>query len=123
MESPQQTRIVDPAIARLQRGGQPASLKQTAENLGYSQKQFIHLFKKHVGLTPKHYQRLARFNRVLSEIDMQQDVDWSQIAYACGFYDQSHLIRDFKALSGLGPQEYLLQRGEFPSFVRIYADT
>lgn len=120
--SPQQERIVDPAIASLQRASPPASLKQTAESFGYSQKQFIHIFKKHVGLTPKYYQRVARFNRVLTAIETQRSIDWSQLAHACHFYDQSHLIHDFKLFSGIGLQEYLFQRGEFPNFVRVYED-
>ena len=123
MYSPQQKHVVDFAISNLQKGGQPASLKQTAESLGYSQKQFIHIFKKHVGLTPKYYQRLARFNRVLRQVDIQQNIDWSQVAHSCNFYDQSHLINDFKLFAGLGPKDYLFQKGAVPNFVRIYEDT
>lgn len=120
--SPQQKRIIEPAISNLQRDSQPASLKQTAESFGYSQKQFIHLFKRHVGLTPKYFQRVARFSNVLREIEMQPNIDWSQIAYTHNFYDQSHLINDFKRLSGIGPKDYLFQKGDIPNFVRIYQD-
>lgn len=123
MVSPQQNCIVDPAVTTLQKVTQPTSIKQIAESFGYSQKQFIHIFKKHVGLTPKCYQRVARFNTVLKKVDMQQNIDWSQVAYACNFYDQSHLINEFKLFSGIGPKDYWVQKGEYPNFVRIYEDT
>lgn len=123
VHSQQQQRAMDVAVAHLKQSGQSTSLKQMAEQLGYSHKQFIHIFKQHVGVSPKYYQRIARFNRVLEEVDARQSVEWTQIAYACDFYDQSHLSNDFKFFSGISPKEYLAQRGEYPNFVPIYQET
>lgn len=118
----QQQRTVDTAVFSIH-NSKLISLRQMAEELGYSQKQFIHIFKKHVGLSPKYYQRIARFNKVLKAVDKQQSIDWSQIGYTCGFYDQAHLINDFKYFSGMAPKDYLAQKGEFSNFIPIYQKT
>ncbi len=118
--SQQQQHTVEVAVSHLNQSNRSSSLRQMAENLGYSQKQFIHIFKQHVGVSPKYYQRIARFNQVLREVDQRRNLDWSQISYVCGYYDQAHLINDFKFFSGMGPQNYLAQKGEFPNFIPIY---
>jgi AraC-like DNA-binding protein len=81
-----------------------------AEQIGYSATKLIAVFRREVGLAPKAYSRLSRFRRVLVTLAQGQDVDWSETALACGYYDQPHLIHDFKEFSGLTPSEYLLER-------------
>lgn len=73
----------------------------------YSRKQFIHLFKKYVGLTPKLYQRIVRFNEILQKVHQGEFVSWAQISADCGYFDQAHFIRDFKEFSGFNPSEFL----------------
>lgn len=99
---------------------QPVSLKSIAAEIGYSQKQFIHRFKQQIGLSPKYYQRVARFNQALKQIGTAATVDWAQLSYQCGFYDQAHLINEFKRFSGFTPTDYLAHRGEYPNFIPIY---
>jgi AraC-like DNA-binding protein len=81
-------------------------VKETAQRTGYSPKQFIKLFERHVGLTPKVFCRLLRFQSALDQINGQAAVDWAKIAANCGYYDQSHLIRDFREFAGMTPSEY-----------------
>ena len=116
----QQQRLIDHAVSRIRNSSAAIRLRDIAAELGYSQKQFIHIFKQHVGLGPKTYQRIARFNKVLQKIDEQPPLNWSHIGPACGFYDQAHLINDFKFFSGIGPQDYVTQKGEYPHFIPIY---
>ena len=73
----------------------------------YSQKHLINLFKKYVGLTPKYYQRILRFNEILHKIQKEEKISWTQIAYSCNYTDQSHFIKDFKHFSGFNPTEYI----------------
>ncbi len=82
------------------------------ERLGLSPKRFIQLFSQQVGLTPKVYCRVQRFQRVLQTVQLQQQVDWADVAAGCGYYDQAHFIRDFRAFSGFNPSAYLSLRGE-----------
>jgi len=65
-----------------------------------------------VGLTPKLYCRVQRFQQVLRLLDTGRPFDWANVALACGYYDQAHFIRDFRAFSGLSPTTYLRNRGE-----------
>jgi AraC-like DNA-binding protein len=84
-----------------------------------SHKHFIHEFRRHVGLTPKVFCRIRRFQEVLARIQAQKQVNWIDIAYACGYYDQAHFIRDFQAFSGLNPSAYVGRALEDRNFVPI----
>ncbi len=82
-------------------------IKDIVRESGYSEKQFIHLFKKEIGLTPKIFQRIIKFTQILPRIKEREKINWSEISDECGYYDQSHFIRDFKKFSGYNPSEYL----------------
>ena len=75
--------------------------------MGLSHRRFIEVFSAEVGLTPKLYGRIQRFQRASASTQGQPLPDWSKIAAECGYFDQSHLIRDFMAFSGLSPAEFL----------------
>lgn len=59
-----------------------------------------------VGKTPKQYSKIIRFQSVVRELAKNTSVEWAQLAYAYGFADQSHLIKEFKSISGLTPVLY-----------------
>ncbi|MGJ8663258.1 MAG: helix-turn-helix domain-containing protein [Marinicella sp.] len=71
-----------------------------------SHKHLIDQFKKFMGMTPKYYQRILRFNDVLSQIHQQQQINWPDVALLCGYSDQSHFIKEFHHFSGFNPSEY-----------------
>ena len=73
-----------------------ASMKAVADKTGYSQQHFINLFKKYMGLSPKQYQRIVRFNQTLIEIEKSQQIDWASLSVDLGYYDQPHFIKDFR---------------------------
>ncbi|MEL7586068.1 MAG: DUF6597 domain-containing transcriptional factor [Prolixibacteraceae bacterium] len=75
---------------------------------GYSQKHLIYLFKKQVGATPKYFQRINRFNRVLHQLHTQTSKpDWPDLIFKNNYYDQAHFIKEFRQFSGVTPREYL----------------
>jgi AraC-like DNA-binding protein len=78
--------------------------------MGIGQRRFIELFRREVGLTPKLYQRLVRFQQVLTSIENQRDIEWSDVASLHGYFDQAHLIHDFNAFAGVSPTGYLRRR-------------
>ena len=89
---------------------QPASkLKEIVESYAGTQKHLIDQFKKYIGLTPKQYQRVLRFNDVFVQMQNDQFLSWSDIAHRCGYSDQSHFIREFKHFSGFNPESFLLE--------------
>ncbi|MEM8857336.1 MAG: helix-turn-helix domain-containing protein [Chloroflexota bacterium] len=120
MQQEQPQLAINSAVKFMKSSSLPMSQKEIADTFGYSQKQFIHQFKKRVGLSPKYYQRVARFNKVLRKANQSPILNWSQIGPAYGFYDQAHLINEFRYFSGLKPKDYLEQKGEVPNFVPIY---
>lgn len=72
-----------------------------------SYRQFIRIFTEHIGLNPKEYLRIVRFQRSLSVLQHQPDASFTDVAYRCGYYDQPHFINEFKAFTGSTPTEYL----------------
>jgi AraC-like DNA-binding protein len=95
-------------------------IRAVADQLGMSQKHFIEEFSKVVGVTPKLFCRIRRFQRVIQLIEQQKRIEWADISCSCGYYDQPHFIRDFYAFSGLNPSVYLTYRGEYMNFVPIW---
>lgn len=97
------------------------SMAAVAEEVGVSQRRFIQVFREEVGLTPKVYCRIRRFQDVLGRIEQAQRIKWTDVAYACGYYDQAHFIHDFREFSGLNPTAYLERRGDRLNHVPIRA--
>ncbi len=99
-----------PAVAYAVNAIQAAPHTQTIaalhESIGISPRRFIELFAREVGLTPKVFTRVRRFQRVLELVERERDVDWADVALAGGYYDQAHLIHDFRAFSGVTPTMY-----------------
>jgi AraC-like DNA-binding protein len=105
-----------PAVAFALKAFQAMPLARTiadvTDQIGISQRWFIQVFRDAVGLTPKQFCRVLRFQEVLKRIRQGQQVDWVTIALDCGYYDQAHLIRDFQLFSGLNPTSYVRDRDE-----------
>jgi AraC-like DNA-binding protein len=101
---------VQHALLLLQRSGGSGSIGTLAEECGLSHRRFIELFSNEVGLTPKQYGRLCRFRCSLSAIGVHEEFDWADLAADCGYSDQSHLIHEFHAFTGLTPTLYLEHR-------------
>lgn len=95
------------------------TVSDVTEQIGLSPRRFIQVFSAEVGLTPKLFCRIRRFQEVLHLIGSGQHVDWADITLACGYFDQAHFIHDFRAFSGLNPTTYLTQRGEHLNHVPL----
>ncbi|PSL50347.1 helix-turn-helix protein [Chitinophaga niastensis] len=77
-----------------------------AKKYGISNRYLQKLFLQHTGLTPKSFLRINRFHHSLSFLDNKKE-SLTSIAYSCGYFDQSHFIKEFKLLSGETPLAYL----------------
>lgn len=95
------------ALDCFRRAPHSAKVAGVIEHIGLSSRRFIELFRRQVGLTPKVFCRVGRFQYVLRTVYRKKDVDWAQVALACGYYDQPHFIHDFHVFSGLTPSAYL----------------
>src|SRR5215203_1065546 len=73
---------------------------------GLTHRRVIEIFDRAVGLKPKMYHRVRRLRRVFRYIDEPGRPTWTTIAHRCGYFDQSHLINDFRLLTDISPSEY-----------------
>lgn len=88
------------------------SVRHLLEHLNLSERQFERRFAQAVGVSPQAYIRVRRFNAAVKLIKMGQYRRLTDIAYALNYYDQSHLIRDVSALSGLTPKRLAQRDGD-----------
>ncbi len=90
-----------------------------ARETGLSRRRFTHLFREQVGITPKLYCRIRRFRQTVQQLNTSQELDWSALALACGYFDQSHFSNDFHAFTGINPTTYLARRTRWSGHVAI----
>jgi AraC-like DNA-binding protein len=110
-------RLVTGGLEALARAGPGASIIGLAAELGVSHRTLLRRFDRWVGVRPKIMQRILRFQRVISWEDAHDRLDWSAAALRCGYYDQAHLIRDFRAYTGTTPTAYRALRLDYPNYV------
>jgi AraC-like DNA-binding protein len=79
---------------------------QLARHAGCSRKHLAGLFRERVGLAPKTLARIHRFHRAAAAIAGSGATGFGQVAADMGYFDQSHLIRDFRQFAGLTPTEF-----------------
>lgn len=78
-----------------------------ADTACLSTRQFTRVFNEYVGTSPKEFLRIVRMQRTLFLLQQNPRYNFAQLAYSCGFSDQSHMIREFKLFTGYTPLEYL----------------
>lgn len=114
---------VDPAISFALRtfAERPhtARIEAVAGEIGLSARRLVERFKTAVGMPPKRYCRLLRFQRALSSAECGREVDWTCIAVDCGYFDQAHFIHDFRSFAGITPTGYDAGRTQFRNHVHF----
>jgi AraC-like DNA-binding protein len=95
---------VSEALAQLSQRAVPVG--DLARQSGLSHRRFIELFRAEVGMAPKRFSRLRRFERA-AVYARSNTPDWARLALDCGYFDQSHMIADFLAFSGFTPAQFL----------------
>jgi AraC-like DNA-binding protein len=109
------------ALSRFARAPHRTSVRAIAREAEVSAKRLIHLFAEQVGMTPKLYLRVSRFQRVLARVYAAPSVDWMEEVERHGYYDQPHFIREFREFSGFTPTEYFRLRGPYLQHVPLTA--
>jgi AraC-like DNA-binding protein len=97
------------AWSELHATGGRVRIEALAAQLGWSRRRLAKEFQTHVGVPAKTAARLIRFAELRRRLD-EEPVRWADIAYDCGYCDQSHLIRDFRELAGITPTDFLARR-------------
>jgi AraC-like DNA-binding protein len=108
-----------PAVRRAVRRARAAEsiprVSELATEVGRSERQLRRDFDAVVGLTPKRFLRIVRFRRALREARAAVQPEWAAIAERHGYFDQAHLIADFRSLTGRTPSEFSGRRGITPA--------
>jgi AraC-like DNA-binding protein len=95
------------------------AMSDVSDHIGISSRRFIQLFSNQVGLTPKLFCRVRRFQQMLQLIHQGGDFDWADLAADCGYFDQAHFIHDFRAFSGMSPTTYMARKTEHLNHVPV----
>jgi AraC-like DNA-binding protein len=114
----QHHRAVKFALEQFQRKPGVLSTAELAEKTGFSQRRFIQIFKNEVGLTPKLFSRVQRFQSIIETIARREKIDWLDLSLENGYFDQAHFNHDFQEFSGLTPRNYMSLRTEHLHHVR-----
>lgn len=101
--------VVPFALAELSRSD--VVVRKLAEEAQLSHRRLVEVFRTEVGMTPKTFSRVRRFEHAVARARGSEAApDWASLALECGYCDQSHMIRDFVALSGLTPLDVFRRR-------------
>ena len=79
--------------------------------LNMSVRNFERRFAEQVGIPPKMFVKLVRFNKAMSIKLAEPDKNWTAIVYECDYFDQLHFIKDFRQYTGLTPNQFIKDRG------------
>ena len=86
---------------------------------GISQRKLERLFNKYIGASPKLFQRINRFNRIIRQLQMQKEGTLTACAYENDFFDQPHFVKEFKSFTGATPTEFLRQQNSIKQVLTI----
>jgi AraC-like DNA-binding protein len=109
------------AIAAFRCDPAQARVEPVQRASGCTPAQFIRRFEQGVGLTPKRFARVLRFGLLLPQLVRCGPRDWAQIAADGGYFDQSHLIREFRQLAGMAPGAYVPVQADRATHVALGA--
>lgn len=107
------------ALHTLERAPAVNRIAAIARDCGVSTRYLSDAFRAEVGMTPKRYARLRRFQQLVGDIHGRRRVDWAALAADGGFVDQAHLAHEFRAFSGMRPGDYLRLQGPHAAHVPI----
>jgi len=91
------------ALGEFGRNPDTAGILEVARDTGLSRRRLAGLFREQVGLTPKLYCRLCRFQQVVCRIASGAPIDWAHLSLEGGYYDQAHMAHEFREFSGVSP--------------------
>lgn len=91
------------AIAQIEKSAGSVSIRTLAQTLGWSERRLQRAFTEQVGVAPKVFARLVRFDALMTRVQTHPDERWVDTALELGFADQSHLVRDVRQFSGVTP--------------------
>jgi AraC-like DNA-binding protein len=108
--------LIDVVVASLVRTAGCAGIADLADRAGVTTRHLQRRFQDRVGVSPKVLARILRFQNTLRHREATTAIEWAHVAVACGYADQSHLIREYAALAGQTPASLIAAEGELSSY-------
>jgi AraC-like DNA-binding protein len=87
-------------------------ISELCDRFGCSKRGLLYRFDEYAGLSPKQYARIVRIRTCVARL-RNPPAGWAELAAECGFYDQAHLVREFRALLGQPPAVFARERGAY----------
>ena len=91
------------------------TIEEIQKQFFITERQVQRLFQKYIGLSPKFYCRIIRFNYIF-QLLKEKPLSWLDVTHLSGYFDQSHFIRDFKAFTGEEPSNYFFDAPDMANF-------
>ena len=111
--------IIDFALTHLHRSPGTTTIAELTRQIGLSPRRLSQLFREQVGVSPKLYCRIQRFQQAVRAMQDGADIPWAELALVCGYYDQSHFANDFHAFSGLSPTAYSASKRPWSNHISL----
>lgn len=96
----------DNAIKLIRKNKGTLTIEEVCAETGLSKKHLERKFLSTVGIMPKAFSRVTRFLNICHNLEEYKGKTLTQLTYECGFYDQAHFIKEFKAFSGFIPKQF-----------------
>jgi AraC-like DNA-binding protein len=112
-------RNIDEAVRLIERSKGNISLRELEQVTYTSKRTLERRFLEQVGLLPKTFSRLVRFNGLIRFMESNLNMKWRQLADAFGYYDQSHFIHEFKTFTGSLPNDYSSFKAGFEKIMQV----
>jgi AraC-like DNA-binding protein len=110
---------VDFALRQFRGAPGAITVHDVARDIGWSERRFSQVFREQVGLTPKTWCRIRRFQHALRQLHAGVEIRWADLALDCGYYDQSHFTREFREFSGIDATTYSARRTRWVNHVPV----
>ena len=115
----QRSPIITDALSHLDHSPATTTIAELTRYLGLSPRRLSQLFREQVGVSPKLYCRIQRFQQAVQQMHQGVDIRWAELALSCGYYDQSHFANDFHAFSGLSPTHYTATQRRWSNHIPV----
>jgi AraC-like DNA-binding protein len=102
----QATHPLDTVVARLFGRPEVPPVDRLADRSCLSTRQLERVFQTRMGVSPKYYLKVLRFENAFRLRNQHPGLDWLSLALRCGYYDYQHLVKDYKSLTGHTPQQF-----------------
>ncbi|MBK9108806.1 MAG: helix-turn-helix transcriptional regulator [Saprospiraceae bacterium] len=114
-----QNPFIDYSIQCITQSPEPFTIEKLTQKVGFSHRHFIKIFMEHVGMSPKQYMKIIRFQKAIHFAEEDPLKTWSEIAMQCGYYDLAHFHHEFKLFSGFSPKQYRKLHSDFTNYVAV----